>query len=235
MSNELQIDSGEPVRLFDPSKADTSNANQNSSPIQEASDLILGQTLSVEQIIAVEPDTFQAIREMYDFSDIHFIPTLASNIGKPEQFLEKVKQIQDSPVFEGLKRPTIKQNAATLNDFIDFRAKIQAVRNQMRAVNSGKIRYPELFLESKKNQIDELENERKNVYKIGFAFDKLIEHGILTEENFEELYNAALINLRELFRNPIIEDTYVLDNRAVERYRREIDQYVRLQEAPRLI
>ncbi len=180
--------------------------------------------------VARESDRLGLLREMYDFSSIYFIPTEVSLIANPEDFLERVGVIQNI-VFGPKNRLTFVQNANALKNIVNLGLEIENVSDQKKAVDAkdSTIKYADEFIQSRKAINDNLMMHRRQIYD-DLGFWRMVELGIITEDNLNELYDADLIVLFERLRGKSRDNADTIDRDRLEEYKLAIDQYVFLNE-----
>ncbi|HUY53185.1 MAG TPA: hypothetical protein VMV24_01260 [Candidatus Dormibacteraeota bacterium] len=183
-----------------------------------------------QNIVGGEGDQFKLLRELYNFSSIHFIPTEASLIANPEDFLERVEVIQNL-AFDYNEILTLEQKATALKTIADIGLEIENITNQQRAINAknSKIKHKEDFVDSRKHMIRDLMVQRKQIYD-NLGFGRMVELGIITQENLIELYEADLIVLFQCLRGESQNKAHAIDRNRLNRYKQAINEYVSLKE-----
>jgi len=170
---------------------------------------------------------FSNVRRIFPVESIHYEPTANSVIRDPGQFLRRVALIEES-VFAPSERPKIEENAGVLKEFVESTIRIKGLQAQSDGAPFGKksgIKDVKKFKEYKLDEIDRLEKTRRENYKIKFGFGNLIRLGVITDEQFEEIFQADIRNLSILLKEN--EFTYLTNRQKIDKYKKMVDQYVK--------
>lgn len=183
------------------------------------------ETNHSEQVnFAIDPDKLESIKQMYDGSSIYFNPTENSKIGDPELFLSQIEQVQCA-VFPDRIRPSSRRNGDALRLIVDLTQDISNKENEKKMAHSAHgIHDPDQFRAVRQAEIEYIAEQRKNIYRGLFGFDKLISHKVITEDEFREIINGDIYNLVLLLQDE--HEPNFLDNEKVIRYKHKIEEYV---------
>jgi hypothetical protein len=173
------------------------------------------------------------VDETFELGTLNFYRTFKSLIEQPDKFVERVEGTQ-SVFYRESECTSSEEIAAKIKQFVTNTVEIDVLQRRIASPSlNAKLRDPAKFKAEKEEQLRLLLKARKQAYKTDFGFYRIINDKRMSNEEFDEIFDADVRNIWGMFGITGEDKKTYLDPARIKSYFDEMDGYVVRRETTR--